>query len=52
MDAVAATLAGSAEPAATIVANLVQDLGGVLVAAVLGKGLQTSSVWARMPIER
>jgi 2-methylcitrate dehydratase PrpD len=46
IDGVATTLAGSAEPAATIVANLVQDLGGVPIATVLGKGLQTPSVWA------
>jgi 2-methylcitrate dehydratase PrpD len=46
MDGVATTLVGSAEPAATIVANLVQDIGGVPVATVLGKGIQTPSVWA------
>jgi 2-methylcitrate dehydratase PrpD len=46
MDGVATTLAGSVEPAGTIVADLVQELGGLPVATVLGKGVRTSPVWA------
>jgi 2-methylcitrate dehydratase PrpD len=46
MDGVATTLAGSAEAAGTIVADLVQEFGGAPVATVLGKGIRTSSIWA------
>jgi hypothetical protein len=52
MDAVATTLDGSIEPAGTIVVDLVQELAGTPVAAVLGKGLHMSSSGPPMPMGR
>ena len=46
MDAVTATLAGSIEPARTIIVGQIQELAGAPIATVLGKGSHTSSIWA------